>query len=165
MVAVVAPPLERCERVVERKWRHALDRVYELVEARDLACGVVIAAWPRQHVGQHDPQAETTAVRDDAGEIARGVIDRASLCDVIDAALHDEHFGARYDVVDERSDLIRALAVRRARPELESRLRRVRPPLPLAALVRVRDSRAYRRVRIPERRAGGDRVSDDRDDH
>ena len=165
MGAVVAPAFERCERVVERKRRHALDRVHELVEAHDVARGAVVAGRPRQHVGQRDWQAETVTVLDDAGESARGIFDWASLRDVVDAALHDEHVRARGDVVDECSDLVRALAVRGARAELEARSARVRPPLPVTALVGMRDRGAHSGLRVPERRAGGDRVSDDRDDH
>ena len=89
---------------------------------------------------------------------------RSALHDVVDAALHDEGVGSVQDEVEAPGDLVRALAVDGGRPELEARVRASSPPLPRAPLVGRGDPRADDGVRIPERRAGGDRIAGDRDD-
>ena len=98
-----------------------------------------------------------------ASRFRGGLLDRALLRDVVDPALDDEDVGAVEDEVEPARDLIRPLAVDRGRPELEARVGLRRPPLPLAPLVGSRDARANGGIRIPERRAGRDRVADDRD--
>ena len=95
-------------------------------------------------------------------DVPGGLLDRPPLHDVVDPALDDEHVGTRQDEVEPARDLVRALAVDRGRAELEPRVGLRRPPLPLAALVGRRDPRANGGVRIPERRAGRDRVAGDR---
>ena len=155
MVSVVAPRyVEPRQRVVKRKRDHALDRVDELVQTQDLARGAIVACRPWEDVGERDGKAERAAPRDDRGEVARRLLHGAPLRDIVDAALHDEEVGAVDDVVHERRDLVRAPAVDRARVELEARIALRRPPLPLTALVRLRNRRAHDRVRVPQRRAG-----------
>ena len=109
------------------------------------------------------PEASSTL--DHAGEIASGLFDRSPLHDVVDAALHDQKLGAFDGFVEARCNLVGALAVHAVIAEVELRRSARRPPLPLAALVGLADARAHNGIRIPERRAGRDRITEAGDDH
>ena len=95
MVAVVAPVEAGVrERVVEQEMRNAVDRVNELVEARDLARSAFVAGRPREHVGHRDRETLLPPALDHRLEVPSCLLDRALLSDVVDPALDDEKFSA-----------------------------------------------------------------------
>jgi hypothetical protein len=67
--------------------------------------------------------------------MARRVLDRPVLRDVVDAALHDEDVCVARRVVEARHDLVRALAVDTAVAKYEPRLDLRGPVFPLTGLV------------------------------
>jgi hypothetical protein len=100
-----------------------------------------------------------------AGEVLGGTLDRASLRDVVDAALDDERVGPLDGGREPRADLIGPLAVDPVIPKVERRVALRRPPLSLTAFVRLVDPLPHGRIRVPERRPGCDRITEARDDH
>src|SRR5437868_13811797 len=96
---------------------------------------------------------------DHAREVASGFLYRTALHDVVDPTLHDERCGTLDRSVEASGDLVRSFAVDAVVPELEAGPPAGGPPQPLASLVRRVDRAAPDRIRIPERRARGDRIA------
>jgi hypothetical protein len=175
MVTVVRPlrphparPPRVLERRVERQHRHALlgaDRAHKRVQPPDGRLRSRPAAVPRQDVGERYGQPDLEAAPHHPPQRVRRVLDRPALRDVVDPALDDERVGAGDAPVEPPLDLLGPLAVDAAVPEVETRVRPRRPPLPLASLVERRPDPPppHLRIGVPERRAGRDRVAERRD--
>ena len=99
------------ERLVEPEHGHA-HRVDERVQLADRGLRARPAVVPRQDVRDRDPQAELLPAPDHRPQVRGRLVDRASLRDVVDAALDDEDVGAGGRLVEPLGDLVRALAVR-----------------------------------------------------
>jgi hypothetical protein len=140
MVAVRRPLLRHppgtvriFERVVEREEWDLLvagDLCDQGVEPADLRVGIGPAVVPRQHVGKPDAQAELLAALHNGAKVVRGILDVASLSDVVDSSLDDQDVRAARTVVEPRGDLVRALPVDPAVAELEARVCQRRPVIP-----------------------------------
>ena len=92
---------------------------------------------------------------------AAALCDAPPLVDVVGAALDDQDLRALGALVEALGDLVRALSRDAAVADGHVAQLALGPVLVLALLVRARAQRLARRgVRVPQRRAGGDRVAD-----
>src|SRR3954451_310299 len=175
MIAVVGPPgthpvgvLGIGERVVKWEQWYAVplrEERDQRVEPSDVAGRASVAVVPGEHVDDRDTEAEPAPVLHHSGEVRDSLLHRTPLDDVVDSALHDENVRTARRILEPRCDLIGALAVDTVVAQVERLSASRGPPLPLAALIGGRaDPVAHGRIRVPERGARSDRVTEAGDD-
>src|SRR2546423_1145175 len=109
--------------------------------------------------------AEGPSAADHGAQVVGGRPDGAALRDVVDASLHDQDLGGRRAAFQASRDLVRALAEHPAvrKPGVAAEPAR-HPVLVLALVVELVGSPgAHARIRVPQRRARGDRIPQRRD--